>query len=310
MEVAGMAKTIKFNLICDNNPIRTLEDLQNHFSIEDILAYYNNKLLHRWLDVRGYTEELDKVSAITSEKSIEIAKQLIEIFHVAANQEKVEENIYILQYLEEKKELAELYRQENYQVEHIISDYEAGYKQLINEIIDNPNDAAKIKAAIAKIVDDYSWTFDMDHRNLFYLFEKKSVLAIMCLLMNEHTRRYYLPIEITEEDGTVKLDTEENRGKARMYKEICSMILTSDFKNALGDHLLRFSGITDGYWKDLEPKGKKCMIIRIEDGDFVRSSGEIGGDLGRDEILEQFIIVDGLDYKSNYSTHILQYMEV
>ena len=39
-----MAKTIKFNLICDDKPVRTIEDLQNNFSIEDVLEYYNNKL--------------------------------------------------------------------------------------------------------------------------------------------------------------------------------------------------------------------------------------------------------------------------
>ena len=51
-----MAKTIKFNLICDNQPIRTIEDLQNNFSIEDVLTYYNNRLLHRWLEVRVYKD--------------------------------------------------------------------------------------------------------------------------------------------------------------------------------------------------------------------------------------------------------------
>lgn len=55
-----MAKTIKFNLICDDKPVRTIEDLQNNFSIEDVLSYYNNKLLQRWLEVRGYTEELER----------------------------------------------------------------------------------------------------------------------------------------------------------------------------------------------------------------------------------------------------------
>lgn len=40
-----MAKTIKFNLICDNTPVRTIEDLQNNFSIEDVLNYYRNGLL-------------------------------------------------------------------------------------------------------------------------------------------------------------------------------------------------------------------------------------------------------------------------
>ena len=55
-----MAKTIKFSLICDGNPVRTLEDLKNNFSIEDIITYFNNKLLHRWLSVRGYNVELEK----------------------------------------------------------------------------------------------------------------------------------------------------------------------------------------------------------------------------------------------------------
>ena len=35
-----MAKTIKFNLICDEYPALTIEDLQNHFSVEDLLDYY------------------------------------------------------------------------------------------------------------------------------------------------------------------------------------------------------------------------------------------------------------------------------
>lgn len=42
-----MAKTIKFNLICDGNPVRNLEDLQNNFSIEDVLNYYSNKLYQK-----------------------------------------------------------------------------------------------------------------------------------------------------------------------------------------------------------------------------------------------------------------------
>ena len=48
-----MAKTIKFNLICDNTPVRTIEDLQNNFSIEDVLNYYYNGLLCRWLRRRA-----------------------------------------------------------------------------------------------------------------------------------------------------------------------------------------------------------------------------------------------------------------
>ena len=74
-----MAKTIKFNLTCDGKPIRTLEDLRNNFSVEDVLPYYQNGLLQRWLDVRGFTDELNAVNAISSRDEIEIIKSLVKI---------------------------------------------------------------------------------------------------------------------------------------------------------------------------------------------------------------------------------------
>lgn len=44
-----MAKTIKFNLICDGYLARTIEDLQDHFSVEDLLDYYEKGLLAKRL---------------------------------------------------------------------------------------------------------------------------------------------------------------------------------------------------------------------------------------------------------------------
>lgn len=305
-----MAKTIKFNLICDNQPIRTIEDLQNNFSIEDVLTYYNNRLLHRWLEVRDYKEELEKVRAITVDKPVEVVKELIKIFGVISDDKKIEEGVYILEYLEERKELCSIYEKENYKTKNIIEDYETGYEQLVDGIQKNPQDAAIIKANISEIVSNYAWILKLNHRNLFYVLKSKSSLAIMCLLMNEHSRKYYLPVEIKNEDGTVIYDTESNKDKAAMFQSICSMIKTSDFKTELGENLVTFAGVTDGYWKDLEPKGKNYMIINMGSGDYVRSAGLSGGDLSSTDIKNKFVIVDGIDYKSNSSFRQLLYMEV
>jgi hypothetical protein len=305
-----MAKTIKFNLICDDKPVRTIEDLQNNFSIEDVLEYYDNKLLHRWLEVRGFTEELEKVNAIATEKPIEIIKELIKIFAVVCDEKKVEESVYMLEYLDERKELCAIYDKENYKSKSIIDDYETGYVQLVEGIVKNPDDVAKIKANIVEMVNNYAWVLHLNHRNVFYYLKATSMLAIMCLLMNEQSRKYYLPIETKNEDGTVVLDTTSNDDKAAMFQQICSMISTSDFKTKLGDNLKSFSGVTDGYWKDLEPKGKRYMIICMGSGDFVRSAGLSGGDLSRTDVNNKFVIVDGIDYKSNSSTRQLVYMEV
>ena len=62
-----MAKTIKFNLNCDGHPVRTLEDLREHFSMEDVLEYLNNGMLARWLDIREYTAEKEQVEQITAQ---------------------------------------------------------------------------------------------------------------------------------------------------------------------------------------------------------------------------------------------------
>ncbi len=305
-----MAKTIKFNLICDNKPIRTIDDLQNNFSIEDVMEYYNNKLLHRWLEVRDYKEELEKVKSITVDRPIEIVKELIKIFNVASDDKKIEESVYILEYLEERKELCSIYERENYKTKKIIEDYEVGYRQLVDGIQQNPKDAAVIKANISEMVSNYAWILELSHRNLFYVLKSQSPLAIMCLLMNEHSRNYYLPVKVEKEDGRIISDIGSNSDKAEMFRHICSMITRDDFKADLGDNLLTFAGETDSYWKDLEPKGRKYMIISMEGGDLVRSSGLSGGDLSSEDIQNKFVIVDGIDYKSNSSTHQLLYMEV
>lgn len=292
-----MAKTIKFNLICDEKPIRTIEDLQNNFSIEDVLTYYNNKLLHRWLSVRGYDAELKAVSAITTDDSIEIIKELIHIFNVETDEKKVEESIYMFQYQEERRQTYEIYKIENYNVVNIIEDYEHDYLQLVRGILLNPNDVSLIKANIAEMVSNYDWVFELNHRELFWNLMKRSPLGVMCLLMNEESRKYYLP------GG-------DNEDKKRMFQAICNLIEQSDFEKLLRGNLITFSGMTDGYWKDLEPKGKKFMIVSMEIGDFVRSAGKSGGDLTGSDIKNAFVILDGIDYKSNYSSHKLRYMEV
>lgn len=308
-----MAKTIKFNLICDNKPVRTIEDLQNNFSIEDVLEYYDNRLLHRWLEVRGYEEELEKVKAITvdeNEDPIEVAKKLIEIFNVVTEDEKIEESVYIIKYLKERQELYSVYEKENYKIKNIIEDYVNGYNQLVERILENPDDIAIIKAAILEMTVNYEWVLELNHRDLFYAFwDEQLVLPIMCLLMNEHSRKYYLPLEI-KKDEEIIYDIDEDMDKLEMYESICAMMEEWAIDKKIGKNLRTFAGVTNSYWKDLREKGRKYMIIKMEEGDYVRSAGVADEELSASQIKNKFVIIDGIDYKSNSSSHQLMYMEV
>lgn len=302
MEELTMTKTIKFNLICDNNPVRTIEDLQNNFSIEDVLEYYSNRLLHRWLEVRGYLVELKKTNAITSKKPLEIIKKLIKIFNIICDEKKVEESIFIMEYLETRKKISGLNDKENYNVKRIINNYKKGYTHLVDGIIDNPNDVVKIKANIAAIVTDYEWVLALNYRELFWILKDKSVLALMCFLMNMKSRDYYLP----KEDRYTQINEDNNA----MDYEMCNIIQALDLKDKLGENLHSFAGETEGYWKTIQSKGKKYMIIGMERNNFIRSAGVSDEKLAYEDVTNKFVILDGIDYKSNISFYELWYMEV
>ena len=83
-----MAKTIKFNLMCDGYPCRNIEDVQEHFCIEDMLEYYESGLLKRWLEVRGFKDELAEVEAIKATEVLQITEELIRIFEILTDEDK------------------------------------------------------------------------------------------------------------------------------------------------------------------------------------------------------------------------------
>lgn len=350
-----MAKTIKFNLKCDNKPIRTLEDLRENFCIEDVISYYENGLLMRWLTVRGFEKEKSAVKAIPDNISRnDLATELVKIFEVENDEKEIQRDVYVLNYVDECEKALNKINTKSKDVLDVISAYKSGYEKLVTDILDNPDNVSIIKAAVKELSDRYKWLISMDYRYLFWTIKDKSILAIMCMIMDDTFRQYYIPAadseESVEDESTMNQQpaqglfaqnttriisemtgnyskaremiiaknspTEEKRKKEQsiydcesIYKEIKKMCSSKEFIESLGDDVKVFNGVTDSYWKDLEPKGKKCMIISIGSMDYVRSAGCTGGDKGAEDINDKFEILDGIDYKSDYSSAVV-YMEV
>ena len=311
-----MAKTIKFNLICDGKPIRTIEDLQNNFSIEDILDYYNSKLLHKWLAVRGYANELEKVNNITANEAIEILKSLIAIFDIKIDSNIINESLFILEYTATRIMFIEDYKRSTNNINTVVSDYIKAFYEQIDCIIENNQNKSLVKASISIILNDYFDLFKMCYRWLFYKLLNEAPLAIFVLLTFEKAREFYIHNCGNAEDAIspifveVKINEDEIMTKDYddIYNRICK--LAKNAETYLGSNLLKFSGQTDGYWKDLETNEKKYMILGIGNGDYVRSSNNKGGDLGYAHVLNNFVILDGIDYKSNSERNVITYMEV
>lgn len=316
-----MAKTIKFNLICDGNSVRTLEDLRNNFLIDDVIEYYKNGLLLRWLKVRGFNEEYEKVNAIREYDDISIIKKLIDIFGMEIEESEIKESIYILQYEYKRKAALDRYRNSSNNLESMIDNHIQEYNRFVNFIIKNNDDMSKIKAALKQIEQNYIHIFKLDYRNLFFKFRFKAPMAIFAMLTIDKMRELYLFNDKGEEKLSKYIKTLEDcdaieywqkyfDDKKEIVELISGKVYITPLEKILGDNLKVFKGATNGYWKDVEPKGKKFMILKIESGNFIRASGESGQELSREDVLNKFVIVDGIDYKSNSDTNKLLYMEV
>lgn len=77
-----MAKKIRFPLEMENDvQVRTLEELQNHFSLEKVLVYISNGKMITWLEDRYLKDMAQKVKELDSEDG-EYNKKICEIFDV------------------------------------------------------------------------------------------------------------------------------------------------------------------------------------------------------------------------------------
>ena len=84
----------------------------DHFSIEDILQYFRDKVLEKWLCVRGYNEELEAIKKITSTSPYDIIKELVSIFNIESDKDKIEYSTSIITYRESRILANQKYKEE------------------------------------------------------------------------------------------------------------------------------------------------------------------------------------------------------
>ena len=201
-----MAKTIKFNLICDGYPVRTLDELREHFSIEDVLTYHRSGMLQRWLEVRGFTKALDAVREVPVTDQMKAAKELIKIFDIETDESRIEEAVYILRYEDERKESEKRFLEIHQQKEDFLSEYFSSYQGLKESMAEHKDDFAALKADVNTLHTEYLSAFELDYRNLFYYLKSKAPMAVYMMLAYEEMRRKYIPdsaVQQRDEAGVI-----------------------------------------------------------------------------------------------------------
>lgn len=292
-----MAKTIKFNLILDNYPVRNIEGLQEHFSIEDMLKYFENGLLLRWLNVRGYDEQYAAVEAI--DKSLdrkEIVTSLVKIFEVAEMDiAYIEKAIGILTYLDEEKELNAIYKENAYAKKQVINDYHSGYIALIMHMEENKDNMALLEADAIQMEREYFGLFELNHYELYFHLVESAPKAIFAILTRDAFRKFW----IGEEANTY------------IYSSVKTKLLaTAKAKEILGDDLKIVKRNTQAMWDPIERPEVKLMVISINAGTFIKNAGNFSEKLGNTDVNFKLVKFDGLEYQCNNETYELLYMEV
>jgi len=317
-----MAKTIKFNLLLDDNPVRDIKGLQNNFCIDDILEVYGNGLLQKWLKVRGFDEYLEQVENIKKDTSVIV--QLIKIFDIQKDDTKIRESIYSLEFQENRKKSLENFNIKDNDLKQKIKEYHKEYEELIESIIKKKENMAFLKVASKEISDKYLKLFELDYKDSYELYKEKSPLMIYAILMSLKLRLLFMQDESIKKDlyknFIFEIDNLFYKNFNKLFKE---MMENNDsesdieekeqkalelFKERTG--LIEFKDETDSYWKDLETSDTKVMILSIPNGTFIRSYKELKQELSAEDVNGNFLILDGLAYKSNTDYESIVYMKV
>lgn len=304
-----MAKTIKFSLKCDGQPVRTIDDLQENFNIEDVLAYYRNDLLAKWLKVRGYEDELKQISLITATDDVEIIKELAGIFEVYVDEKEIAEVLSELRAYEEKKQQKEQALAEEKESHQAVSkdgNVPYWFEVLIDDMIRYHDEAGlietKVVQLISKIKDDNDFDSAELYSQAFWKLKDKSPLAIMRLLMHNEPRSYYLPY--------ADENLQNKKEKVKIYQAICSMIKEKSFEEKIGENLRCYSGIADGKLK-LFQSIKRHMIISVSNDIFLYERMDSYKSLSKSDIKNKFLIFDGFHYRGIKGSEVyIEYMEL
>jgi len=289
-----MAKTIKFNLNCDGHHVRTLEDLREHFSMEDVLEYLNNGMLARWLDIRGYTAEKEQVEQITADNDRDRLWALVNIFDIDADQKEVTERAH--QASGESRQ-------------HVLDDYFAGYENAVKTILENPDDYGIIQAAVADIDEHYRAIFDKGYMQLLLDIHEVSPLGAFTLLTRPHMREVYRSMT----ENTIKIRTDlrtgkkadaEKRGSSELsIWEKASLALSNSCKQPVGPIKIA---------KKIVEKNGQFIVIAITKpcigvaGWTFHSIADHKHYCSYGHILNEFPVCQGIEFDSDYDVYYMQ----
>jgi hypothetical protein len=182
-----MAKAIKFNLILDDKPVRSLDDLRDNFNIEDLLGAYRNGSLKRWLESREAAKEIAELEKVSGD-DINAAMELCRIFYPECTKQQIETAVYPFEFREKEAEKLRQFKNLKEEKAAVIKAYHGGYEKLLDELEKKGEEYPFVKAAVQEIFENYLDLFNMNVSAFYTRYIFDFPLVILGLLANANIR--------------------------------------------------------------------------------------------------------------------------
>ena len=186
-----MAKVLKFGLMLDDCNVRSLEGLQEHFVIEDVLKYFEDGTLSRWLKVWGYKEQLAAVEAIdkTLDKK-DIVLQLANIFGIEdVDAADIEKALSVFSYLDKKQKFQVTVQENALFKKQAVEEYLAGYEALIQDMI--TKGCQGFREDVQKLERDYLPLVKLSFSELYFRLKGPAPRAILAMSENKTLKKLF-----------------------------------------------------------------------------------------------------------------------
>lgn len=311
-------KPIKFNMIVNNTVIRTIEDLQAQFNIDDVYELYKKGILQKWLRLKNEEKLAADLDAIASTDLKEVISTILRLFEY--DEESIDLCAYGYLYQQEYKEAVKAFNVKATDYTNILKEYHEGY-DCLKEKLSNPSlftedypdilddsEAANtvefmqaydeqkskefqlIKATVNEIAMRYLELFKLDMDTFFEYYNVENPLVIMACLMNKQLAKLLLE----DEDISTTLNI---RCSEQLVEELNPVVKT-------------YHGNTSGMWKYLGEKEKSYLVIRITGKCRVGEQEKVDQDYDSDAINGEYKLLKGLLFKSSDASQKVSYLEV
>ena len=299
-------KRIKFSIDVNGKQVRSLEDLETQFHLQDVYDLYSKGVLSRWLEAHGLEKKRDELAAIpdSPDDMRQTAEQLVRLFCPGFPEKSMQESLCYLHFREKEAETLRKLEKLKMARDKVINEYHAGYEQLKIEIVKNALDLPYISHAARTLVKQYWKLVELEWEVFWKRMCYEAPGIFLPLLALDKIRGFQDTCrEIKKHIASCSAGKNEQnilrailQGKTEKKQNIDGKEQTTEIEYNTGS-LKVLNKSTHESWDDIVPDtSAKIMVIYLAEGNFVRSRRE-REELNAEHVNITFPILEGLDYK-------------